>query len=73
MGTIRFSPILNPLTSELNLLPSSYYPGAAWKSVPEFAKVPGLLGDDPKLMFGVLAFVIASAISWLYSPGPTVL
>ena len=58
-----FSPILNPLTSELKRLPSSYYPGAAWKSAPDYANVPGRLGDDPKLIFGVFAFVIASALS----------
>ena len=63
MGTSRFSPILNPLTSELNLLPSSYYPGAAWKSVPEFAKVPGLEGEEPRLMLGIFVLVNPSAIS----------
>ena len=62
IGTSLFSPILNPFTSVLNLLPSSYCPGA-YEELPGLAKVLGLEGEDPKLILGDFVFVIASALS----------
>ena len=58
----RFSPILKDLTLELNLYPSSYWPGATFTS-PPYAKEEGLAGDPPMLMFGLLDFVRLSARS----------
>ena len=52
----RFSPILKPLTPELNLMPSSYLPGAASESL-ALAKLYGLAGDEPKLMLADFVFV----------------
>ena len=65
----RFSAILKPLTPVLNLTPSSYWPGATLIS-PPLAKDLGRLGELPILILGIFAFVIASALSGEYSPGP---
>ena len=51
------------LTPELKRTPSSYCPGAAYTSCPELAKVPGLEGEEPRLMLGILDLVNPSAIS----------
>ena len=58
----RFSPILKDLTLELNLYPSSYWPGATSTS-PPLAKEVGLDGDDPILILGIFGFVTPSALS----------
>ena len=63
--SVRFSPIVKDLVFELNLMPSSYDPGAT-SAPPCLAKETGLAGERPISIVVVLTLVKISARSGEY-------